>query len=554
MTKAARFLRIGLAIASLSCAALASAAWPQGGKVGIFDLDAIHATPLQPEIVARSVEGGVVTEAVRFTSVPGVRPLLIITYKPGTKSKPSLVFARRFGAEARLAEAQAGFVGVSIAPPSGNEDPNRIDAVGGPHYDPQSGFRQLYDLDKNQNWLYHHVVALTRALDYLSTRPEVDVSKSSILGTEWAGVAVALLHAIDDRPASYFVWNGMGFYSDLEGNSGDIKARISREAYEMYSPAAYAEYGKKPIYVANALNSLESRFDALYEFARKLKSPKALALVPNRERFETAQKEFSGSATWQAFWTNPVGATPPTIGPGSVSKVNGKLRYACTATEQTSMAVLVSYGKPGNWSGRTWQRLPMKPDQGKFVADIPVYDPAIPIYIFGQVKSPRFGVTANAPLLVSPSAVGFDAATDVFPTELLRMDDLYVSTGTMGTVPGGPGGKLSARILPHWSGWIRLKNVQPVLWKNAKELVVTVKGDGSLTNLNVYFAVESRDEPDRERENYTMVPLLKEGESLGNEWRQIVIPLDRIFDLDRVDSLFFETGGKPLQIAGLSWR
>jgi hypothetical protein len=554
MTRAVRFFRAGLTLVSLTCVTLASATWPQGGKVGIFDLDAIHATPLQPEVVARSVEGGVVTEAIRYTTVPGVRPLMILTYKPGTKSKPGIVFARRFGAEARLEEAKAGFVGVSIAPPSGNEDPARIDALGGPKYDAPIGYRQYFDTDKNQSWLYHNVLALTRAFDYLATRPEIDISKSSVLGTEWPGMAVALMHAIDDRPASYFVWNSMGFYSDLEGNSGDIKARISREAYEMYSPGAYAEYGKKPIYVANALNSLDSRFDALYEFARKLKSPKVLALVPNRERYESNQKEFSGSSTWQAFWTNPVGATPPTIGEGSVSKVNGKLRYACEATEQTSMAVLVSYGKPGNWSGRTWHRMAMKPDQGKFVADIPVYDPEMPIYIMGQVKAARFGVTANAPMLVSPSTVGITEATDVFPSELLRADDLYVATGTIAAGPTGLNGKLSARILPHWNGTIRLKNVQPALWKNAKEIVVTVKGDGAPAPLNVYFAVESRDELDRERENFTMVPLLKEGEALGTAWRQFVIPLDQIYDLDRVDSLFFETGGKPLQIAGLSWR
>lgn len=496
MTRAVRFLRSGLTLVSLTCVTLASAAWPQGGKVGIFDLDAIHATPLQPEVVARSVEGGVVTEAIRYTSVPGVRPLMILTYKPGTKAKPGIVFARRFGAEARLEEAKAGFVGVSIAPPSGNEDPERIDALGGPKYDAPIGYRQYFDTDKNQSWLYHNVVALTRAFDYLATRPEIDVSKSSVLGTEWPGMAVALMHAIDDRPASYFVWNSMGFYADLEGNSGDMKARISREAYEMYSPGAYAEHGKKPIYVANALNSLESRFDALYEFARKLKSPKVLALVPNRERYESNQKEFSGSSTWQAFWTNPVGATPPTISEGAVSKVNGKLRYTCEATEQTSMAVLVSYGKPGNWSGRTWHRMAMKPDQGKFVADIPVYDPEMPVYIMGQVKAARFGVTANAPLLVSPSTVGITEATDVFPSDLLRTDDLYVATGTIAAGPAGPMGKLSARILPHWNGTIRLKNVQPVLWKGAKELVVTVKGDGAPAPLNVYFAVESRDELD----------------------------------------------------------
>jgi hypothetical protein len=156
--------------------------------------------------------------------------------------------------------------------------------------------------------------------------------------------------------------------------------------------------------------------------------------------------------------------------------------------------------------------------------------------------------------LITPSSSGIETATDVFPSELLRPDDLYVATGTMGAGPMGPTGKLSARILPHWDGRIRLKNVEPALWKDAKELIVTVKGDGTPGPLNVYFAVGSRDELDRERENYTMVPLLKEGETLGTEWRRFTISLDDIADLARVDSLFIETGGKPLQIAGLSWR
>jgi hypothetical protein len=546
-------LRAIAGFAAGACACLAPAAWPQGGKVGIFDLDALHATPLQPEVVARSVADGVVTEAVRFTSVPGVRPLLILTYKDGLKGRPGSIFARRFGAEARTEEAKGGFVSVTVAPPSGNEDPTRLDAVGGPKYDPQLGFRQYYDSDPHQSWLYHHVVALTRAIDYLATRPEIDLAKTSVLGTEWPGVAVALLHAIDDRPAAYFVWNGVGFYADHEEKSGDVRARISRQAFEMYSPAAYAGQGSKPIYVANALNSDESRFDALFELAKGLKSPKVLAFAPNRERFETSQKEFAGSATWQAFWTNPFGEAPA-IGDGSVKAADGKLRYECTASGQTGLVLLASYGKPGDWTGRNWHRLPMKKEGDRFVGEIPVYDPEVPVYVFAQAQTARYGTLANVPQLLAPSAYGISEANAVFPKELLRGDDFYVATGTYSAGPTGPNGRPSARILPHWDGRIRLRNVQPRMWKDAKELVVTVKGDGTPGVLNVYFAVESRDELDGDRENYTRVPLLKSEESLGTAWRTFTIPLDQVADLDRVDSLFFETGGKPLQIASLTWR
>jgi hypothetical protein len=522
-------------------------------KIGIFDLAALGSVPLEPQVVARSVEGGIVTEAIRFTSEPGFRPLMILSYKQGLMNRPGIVFARRFGAEARTEEAKAGFVGISIAPPAGNGDPARLDAVGGSTYDVNLGWRQFFTENPEESLLYRNVVALSRGLDYLATRPEIDLSKSSVMGTDWAGAAVALLHALDDRPASFFVWNGMGFYSDVEGHSGGRPAPISRVNYERYAPAAYSKFGRKPIFIGNSLNAPESRFDALFEFAKAVRSPVVYALAPNREIGETNYREFAGSSTWQAWWTNPVGATPPVIGEGRATADSGRLRFEFPAENVESAVALVSYGAEGNWSGRTWHRVATKRSGDRFVAEIPVYRLDQPLYLLGQASAGRFGSCATAPIQVVPSQLGV-TSQDRYPNDLLRWDDFYVSTGTFNRERKGPGNGPSARILPHWDGRIRIRNVQPALWLGAKELLVTVKGDEELSTLNVYFGVESSDRLDSERENYTMRALLSEREKLGTEWRTFRIPLDEVYDLERVDSLFFETGGKPLQLAALRWQ
>ncbi len=54
-------------------------------KIGIFDLKAIRSVPLNPEILAKTKQGDVVIEQVRFTSLPGVRIYAILTYREGAR-------------------------------------------------------------------------------------------------------------------------------------------------------------------------------------------------------------------------------------------------------------------------------------------------------------------------------------------------------------------------------------------------------------------------------------------------------------------------------------
>ncbi|HOS42924.1 MAG TPA: hypothetical protein PK794_04460, partial [Armatimonadota bacterium] len=207
---------------------------PGGGKIGIFDLPAIHATPLAPEILTRTEEGNIITEEVRFTSVPGVRVFGYYSYPKGGKKLPGVLLARYVGAESRKADAKNGFVGFSIAAPNANADPAKKESLGG------APFNQNFTDDPTQSWVYHHVVALTRALDYMASRPETDMKRVVVMGYSWAGYITALLHGIDNRPCAYVSWHGTGYYADAQGLSGDKPSLLgSRRYYEMYAPSAY---------------------------------------------------------------------------------------------------------------------------------------------------------------------------------------------------------------------------------------------------------------------------------------------------------------------------
>jgi hypothetical protein len=254
----------------------------------------------------------------------------------------------------------------------------------------------------------------------------------------------------------------------------------------------------------------------------------------------------------------------PAIGVGSVSNVNGKLRYTTTAMNHTAMTLMVSYGKPGNWTGRTWHRIPMRSLGDKIVAEIPVYDPKVPFYAIAQLSSRSFGERGNDPIFVEPDKLGFTGATASYPHEIFDgtlEDELYLSTysyydKSIAFGQPGPEGLKSATIPLYWDGMVRMKNIEPRFWKGATEVTMWLKGDGKVqvAPVSVYFAYESQNSLDRDQQNFTAVPLVKAGEIFSASWKQYRVPLKGIANLAAVDSLFFDTGFKPLQVAGVSWR
>ncbi len=429
-----------------------------------------------------------------------------------------------------------------------------MESVGGPKLVPgQFSINDSYTDDPNDSYIYQYTVALLRAMDYLATRPEVNLSDTVVVGYSWAGTMVSLLHALDDRPVAFFVFHGLGEYVDENGNSGGETAPISRAKYEMYCPAAYANYGTKPIYIGTALDDYYTKLDAIMETYEHLKGPKAFAFVPNRHHAETSRQELMSYTGWIQYWQ--YGAEkPPTIGEGVVTAVDGKLIYSATVDSKyplTHAELLVSYGKPGNWIGRTWHRFKLFAQGDSYKGEIPVYDPSVPFYVIGQIQTERFSVNANGPQFIQPSVLGVTSPTSTYPGVLFNpayKDDLYIRTGEIEWSSDGPTGKGSAIVSPGDDGTISFQNVDGMLWQGRKTLSIWLRGDGRPGPITANFAFHSNYFLEVGKGNYTAIPLVPRGATFTSGWHEYVVHLDKVKKLSQVSQLFLDSNKRPLHI------
>jgi hypothetical protein len=560
-----RFAIWGAVLAGLTAAAGAWAGQaPQA--IGIFDLKAIRAAPLDPEVLSKTKQGDVTIEQVRFTTLPGVRVLATLTYKDGAKAAPGYGFVELFPVKPLVAEADAGFVGFVIAPPTGNKDPKKMESVGGPVYRSPLDFNAQFIPDKSNSYIYQFTVALIRGLDYLETRPEVSVPHTVITSYSWASTMVGLLHALDDRPAGYILFHAPGYYVDEQGmsagkplvlwGSGTNQIVLNRKEYEMYCPAAYAQYGTKPIFVGTALDDSYTRLDALIEMYNHLKSPKAFAYAPNRHHSETSRKELDGYQWWLSSWLFG-GDKPSTVGEGSVKAAAGKVTYTCSVDSKVPLAraeLLISYGIPGNWLGRTWHRVPLTKQGDTYGCDIPIYDPAVPFYAAAQIETQKFGSIANGPQFVDPAQMGIAKPTAEYPSTLFdpsEKDDLYLRVGGVEWNADGPDGHGSVILTPGPEGTISFQNVDGDLWTGKKSLSIWLKGDGQPGPIRAYLVHEPNYYLEVERKNYATIDLVSAGSNFASGWNEYSIPLSKVANLSRMSTLFFDSQKRKLQIGAI---
>ena len=556
-------VKVGAILACLAAVFEGAAAHQAPNVIGIFDLKAIRSVPLDPEVLSKTKQGDVTIEQVRYTSLPGVRILATLTYKDGAKAAPGYAFVELFPVKPLVAEADAGFCGFVVAPPTGNKDPKKMESVGGPVYPAPFNFNAQFLPDKANSYIYQYTVALIRGLDYLATRPEANVNTTVVTSYSWASTMVGLLHALDDRPAAYILFHAPGYYVDDQGHSageplilggtGANKLTLTRQEYEMYCPAAYARYGTKPIFVGTALDDSYTRLDAVIEMYRNLKSVKAFAFAPNRHHAETSRKELDSYQWWLSSWLFG-GDKPSTVGEGSIKQVDGKLVYSCSVDSKAPLThadLLLSYGSEGNWLGRTWHRLPLAKQGDSISCEIPVYDPTVPFYAIAQIETQKFGAVANGPQFADPHLLGISKSNAEYPGTLFDpslKDDLYIRVGAVEWSADGPDPSGSAIVTPGPEGTITFQNVDGAFWSGKKSLSIWLKGDGKPGPIRAYLVRQPNYYLEVERKNYATIDLVPAGSNFAAGWNEYSIPLSKVSNLGQMSSLFFDSQKRKLQI------
>jgi dienelactone hydrolase len=525
-------------------------------KIGIFDLSEIRSVPMNAEVVSKTTRNGVVTEEIRFTSSPGIRCFAYLCYPAKGKKLPTNVTIRNYGAEARQDEAASGFASWSVCAPEGNTDATKKLTVGGPHNLEAEQFTE----NPKDSWVYHHVVAQLRGMDYLATRPEIDMKRVVVTGFSWSGYVGALLHALDNRPVCYVTWNSTGYFADPNGMSGNKRSRLSRKLYEMYAPSYYAPYGTQPIFIGNALTDYFATLDGAIEMYRRLKSPKRFVFAPNRYHADTSRKEYSSSGAY--MWTfQGGGPVTPEVNEGQVVNEGGKLVYKFTIDSKekpTRAEVMYSVGPAGNWTGRTWHRKTATLSGKTYECELSVYDPGIPLYAVAQIETKSFQASANCPQYIEPSKLGIVSANATYPNMLLDFEDrsdLYFPVGEPTFVNDAASGKVAAQVKPYTDGTLHLANIEPFLWRGAKELRFWLKGDGRPGPINLYLTRDTNYYLDKDNKNFVMLPIVPAGSTFKAGWQEFTIPLNQIPKWQQVDALYFEVPlGRTLTVDGVRWQ
>lgn len=157
------------------------------------------AAPLNPQMMAKNVVGDVLTERVRFTSEEG-QDVVALIFRPKAEGKYPTVVAQHFlgGTKDHIlfsavlnALAKKGFLAVAIDGRYRGERQNGK-SLG-------AAMAESLKTGVGHPWLVDTVYDVTRLIDYLVTRPDVDADRIGMTGISEGGIITWMTTSIDDR-------------------------------------------------------------------------------------------------------------------------------------------------------------------------------------------------------------------------------------------------------------------------------------------------------------------------------------------------------------------
>lgn len=528
---------------------LAKAAVGGGGvssapdKIKIFDLAAIRSIPLDPEILAVNEKGGTVVEELMYTGAEGVRVYAMLSYPKGARSLKTHLEILNVGAMSRDYTDQVHF---SACNPTGNMAADGKQSVG------PKNFAQGFAADPKQSWTYNTVVALTRGIDYLLTRPEVDPKRIYATGYSWSGLFSAMLHAVDSRPVSYLSWAGCGFGAD--------DRNMNQAALEAYSPSTYGRFGRAPILIEQPSNDFFSDMGACIQLLRTLECPFAVRLDVNQSHTSVPGRDPGPTRKLWFAATLDAAVALPLVRPVEARNASGKLTAAFSWTspdlEAEYAEIAYSYGEPGHWKGRAWHLAKATLDGESAAAEIPIYE-AGEIVLFGSVRFESGAWLSGIPIVVSTESLGL-RPTAKFNGLLSDFDGAGIEYFQNGAGIGYSGGaaqgaacvKFRLEARSGGAATCMFRNVDGRFWRDFNALSLCMKGAHSGT-LRIYLvedigAYHWMHQKTLAKANLHALAV----EGLAEDWRRFDFPFEDFGEMNfnRLDALVFELEGGEADI------
>ncbi len=225
-----------------------------------------------------------------------------------------------------------------------------------------------------ENMLYHIVLALHRALDYMAEQPEVNMSKVAAFGGSWGGYLSLLLAGADPRVGCVMSAYGAGgwekSHSALSGGIEQLPAELKAQWFELYDTIAYAKQTKAAVLMTTSANDFYFWLGGLMEHYKKLPSKKQLVIVPNGDHGTGGPRWTDAAWPWvQQYFEGK--DEFPSVTPGSLKRRGNTYSWSSKGTKPIKNAVFsFSLGKL-DWPCRYWVEVAAHRHGNTWEAELP---------------------------------------------------------------------------------------------------------------------------------------------------------------------------------------
>lgn len=349
----------------------------------IFDVAALTSTPLEPRVLKRVEQNGLVTEEVQFHSETDqgkeVEIFAYFSYPSGAEKLPAYIWNPGGLGQASPGYTQAGaahgYATLCIDFPQPG-----YRSTGG--YPINAGLILTEDL--HQAPIYHGAVALLKAVSFLESRAEVDPARIGMAGSSWGGFFTTLMIGVDSRLKAGACLYGTGnlqlgnaWWDGASQNGRESPGPEYRRRWqETLDPAWRLSACKTPLAWFTGTNDKFYFLSSIMRTHDMLAGPRHLTLLPNWDHAMPAALHDEAIFGWldQHLQGKPPRLAVSDLAIG-VEEGQPRARWKL-AGDATSAEAIVSFGEEGNWSTRYWHTLPARIDGATCQVELPVHGEA----------------------------------------------------------------------------------------------------------------------------------------------------------------------------------
>lgn len=278
-----------------------------------------------------------------------------------------------------------------------------------------------FDGDYRHSHQYHNLRALLRATELLLAQPSIEADRLVAMGGSWGGFYSWLLAGVDERFTHILPTFGCGFHdtetrSVWQSHFASLGPEKTERWLQAFDPGRRAHLIKAKVYYQQALNDRFYSAVQSMETYRRVRTDKRLLLTYNQdhviEPFGSQDVLVLSSIIEGRDWD-----TLPDI--HSVTWCPGTSEVEIDVHDEPGLTVSVVYscGAYTHSFARLWREARAELRNGRWVAEIPVVDPAREIWFYGHAvvqHAPRPRGASTAIQRVIPAEIGVKGPTAAF--------------------------------------------------------------------------------------------------------------------------------------------